>query len=173
MKLLLYMVLLSSGLVISSGWKSGKYTVSGTVTYSGSYCGGASPTWEMEEAAARVKPYSGKWLYIKQGDTNLLETPVIDSVVTDAEGRFSINLPPGEYCMVATEQCDREIFSRYRDTRGYARADSVCMEKWWGSCLRQFTVAEAEVKGVDIHYYKACYLPLGIPCLQYSGPIPQ
>lgn len=172
MKLLLYILVLVPGLFILPGGKDGKYIVSGTVTHSGSYCGGASPTWEMEAEAARSKPYSGKWLYIKPGDTNLMETPFIDSVMTDEEGRFSVKLPPGEYCMVAAEQRNRDIFNRYTDPRGYLRADSACMETWWGKCLQQFTVTESELNGVDIHFYHPCYVPPGIPCLHYHGPIP-
>ena len=50
--------------------KKVKQTISGTITASGSYCGGVAPSNEMLQNAQAKRPMSGFMVYVKKGTEN-------------------------------------------------------------------------------------------------------
>jgi hypothetical protein len=76
------------------------YKVSGTVTATYSYCGGARPSDEMLAELNRPKPMAEKKLFVKAGNSNSKNEAIIKSFNTDAYGRFNIELPKGTYCII-------------------------------------------------------------------------
>jgi hypothetical protein len=172
MKAILFMITLS---VVSLFYpKERIYTVSGTITYNGPYCGGAEPDEQTLQFYARVKPYPGKMLFIKKGTTNTSRQAVADTIVSDADGRFSLELPAGEYCIIQVPQLNREILNRYSTDENDMLfvSDPLCLEKWWDECLLSFTVTDRDVDSLNLHFHQPCFIPEGIPCLIYNGPYP-
>ncbi len=154
----------------SGGYPTG---VHGTVTIASNYCGGAAPSREMEEELARPKPYPGKKLYLRKGKTNDVRSPLIDSVITDAEGKFHLQLKPGDYCLLLPEQKSMAAFNALRGYQQLVVTDEACFKNWFAKGFYTFRVEEdghsVEFK-LDI--FRQCFVPEGVDCLDYIGPYP-
>lgn len=172
MNALIYLFPLS--LLSIFGHKEKSYTVSGTITFSSAYCGGTEPTDEQLWRLAQTRPYANKRFYLKHGTVNTLEKPVIDTINSDAEGRFELQLSAGEYCILQDQQLDRWILDWYDSNQRNIifTTDTNCLENWWDQCIVQFTVTDSNVTLSNIHVSRPCFLPEGVPCLIYNGPIP-
>lgn len=148
------------------------FPVSGTIFYSESYCGGARPTDEMYLEITRERPYAGKKMYLLKGNKNEENKSIYDSIVPDSEGNFKLDLPPGEYCLIQSIQRDKKVFAYCENTKDEIEADRKCMEDWWSACFYSFTVSDKPIENIKLNFYRPCFLPEGIPCLSYNGPMP-
>ena len=146
------------------------FTVTGKVTHSSSYCGGMAPTPEMQARYRKRNPYAGFKLYFRLGSRNDFTYPIVDSVMTDTAGRFAVTLPHGEYTILRKEQLDTNVVLAYENSK-YVRINKDCMRKWVDEGLRTVKVFNY-TDSVDFHFSKPCFLPEGIPCLNYVGPYP-
>lgn len=151
------------------------FEVSGTVYVTSDYCGGAHPNETILQNLKTPKPYEGKKLFIRDTDSNDFSSPVVYSLTTDQDGRFTCSLPEGKYC----------IIDEYRVNRGYTDSlmanvvpdlkisDPWCIRSWSAQCLMTFEIKNKNMVLPQINIHQQCFRPDGIPCLIYTGPLPQ
>ena len=146
-------------------------TISGTITTSGSYCGGVAPSKEMLEDAQATRPMSGFMIYVKKGTENKLSSCIVDSTFTDSKGNYSFDLRPGKYVLLQKEQLNKNIFETYKSSKSI-QVDHDCMQLWWKKGLTTITVNTEGMNNLNFHFQKRCFIPLSIPCLRYVGHYP-
>jgi len=146
-------------------------TISGTITTSGSYCGGVAPSEEMLQDVQATKPMSGFVIYVKKGTKNKLSSCIVDSTYTDSKGNYSFDLRPGNYVLLQKEQLNKDVFETYKQSK-WMQVDLECMQLWWEKGLTTITVDAESINNLNFHFQKRCFIPLSIPCLRYYGPYP-
>ena len=146
-----------------------EYSVEGRITTSSNYCGGAAPDPDMLRELQTPRGFYGKQLYVRKGKSNDLSMPIIDTIVADSGGYFKIQLPAGTYTIISDLHLDQSILNR--DFGGNIMVTPGCLENWWNKGLQTITV-EGDISGNDFHFTDRCFVPLDIPCLQYTGPYP-
>lgn len=146
------------------------FTVSGTVTQTGSYCGGAVPSKEMLAQLSTPKPYAEKKFHVIKGDTNTPSHKIILSFTTDEQGKFSFSLRPGTYSIIQDEQATPLNVKEYKTKT--ISADENCLKIWWAKPYYVLRVKRADITGLEFKFHHRCFLPNDIPCLQYTGPYP-
>ena len=146
-------------------------TISGTITTSGSYCGGVAPSKEILQKAQAKRPIGGFMVYVKKGTKNNLLSCIVDSTRTDSNGNYSFDLKPGKYVLLQKEQLNENVYKTYEASK-LLQADVDCMKLWWEKGMFTITVENENIDGLNFHFQKRCFVPLGIPCLRYSGPYP-
>ena len=169
----IFLTYLIIGFLASNPTEDKKVTrkISGTITTSGSYCGGVAPSNEMLQDAQAKRPMSGFMVYVKKGTENKLMSSIVDSSRTDSNGNYSFDLKPGEYVLLQKEQLNEDIYKTYEASK-WLQADVDCMKLWWKKGLSNITVENENINGLNFHFQKRCFVPLSIPCLRYSGPYP-
>lgn len=149
----------------------GTYKVSGKITHSSSYCGGAAPDPGMVAEMNMPKPYRGKKLYIKKGDSNANNVKILDSIISDNAGLFELYLAPGKYCILQPGQLQNGLLEMYMKNNHYI-VDAQCLEQWQQSCYKTIVVTDSDITDLEFHFHKPCFTPEGVPCINYSGPLP-
>lgn len=144
--------------------------VSGTATYTRSYCGGAYPSDEILQELQQPIPWHTTF-YFRKGLRNDKNVPLADSATTDANGHFSVSLKPGTYVMLYDWQRDQQIFYS-KKLHGDLQVDYVCLENAWRQGIQIITVGDTPIRNLDIQVHKPCFQPMTIPCIQYTGPFP-
>ncbi len=145
--------------------------VSGTITKSGTYCGGMRPSDDVLESIRMTRPYSGFTIYVRRGEHNDVNSPIIDSTITDENGAFQLSLPKGTYVLISSIQKDKSILTQIEQNQNIEISNSECLNNWWNNGLQKID-SNQTTHSFSIHYTKKCFLPEGIPCLQYTGPLP-
>jgi hypothetical protein len=144
--------------------KGVKYSVEGTVFEINPYCGGAAPSPEQENP--KPHPKAGIKLLIRKGNFNDPQTPVIDSLVSDADGNFKIQLAPGTYSLIEPWKKEKYIVPQDRQ---YLHYDTACYRKMYHES--DYTlVVKNKMKDVAITFQRHCQWQQ--PCAQYDGPLP-
>ena len=142
--------------------------VSGVVNRAGVHCGGAMLTTEQAAAITSPRPESGHHLLVRTGKENSNSTPVAE-VVTDRNGRFSLSLVPGTYCVVEEAKRKASPVQLPRPT-AYQTIDKACFERAAKTCDAVWIVTSSGLTDVNITFQSYC--PWAGPCVQYSGPLP-
>jgi hypothetical protein len=135
-------------------------TLAGVVMATGDYCGGAAPPQSILDELATPKPSPGFTLLLREGETNREDAPVVAEVLTDDEGRFSLSLPPGAYCVV-----DEDKRKKNPPPPGAGIGGPRCYDDWFEICLAVARVGEAPLE-ITVPYHRVC---AGNPCVM---PIP-
>lgn len=151
------------------------YTVSGNITYTSDYCGGAYPSESMLLRLATPSPYPEKVLYIRKASHNDLDQPILYTLITDSLGNFSADLPTGNYCLIDEFRKDRTLLDKLnnKDSTNYLRVpDPKCLDDWFNNCLYGFTVSNYPIMTIQLNVHRACFRPEGVPCISYIGPMP-
>lgn len=149
-----------------------KINVSGTVTKTHSYCGGARPNDEILAQLGVPKPIGNKKIYIKKGEINSFGSKTILTLTTDSIGNFHARLRPGKYLIVDSTRNDlthyNTLLKTYKEqTKDHEPIDTVCLKEWYLKPDCVFEVAGAELKNISVNYLKPC--PEYIPCCMYRG----
>ena len=147
-----------------------KITVSGNVTQTYSYCGGARPSQDMLEQLAVPKPYPNKKFLVIKGDKNTAAHEIIVSFSADSAGNFSFQLPPGTYSILTDEQAKPVSAADYKTQ--FITVDEQCLKDWWAKPYYLLEVGAANIKDLKFNFYHRCFIASDIPCLQYDGPMP-
>lgn len=147
------------------------YSVSGYVSLTGSYCGGAAPSEEMLEALSKPYAYIGKVFYVRKGKTNDLKQPIILKFKTDSSGKFSFKLPPGNYCIIQEEQKNSFGKMKYPKASNIT-VDKTCLFDWWKKPYYILEIKDKAITGLDFKFTKRCFIPGDVPCLTFTGPFP-
>lgn len=143
------------------------YKVSGTVTATYSYCGGARPSDEMLAELNRPKPMAEKKLFVKAGNSNSKNEAIIKSFNTDAYGRFNIELPKGTYCIIEE---NKTTGIKIPTSDANHKWDSDCLTKAYEHCDYQLNISGKSTDSITINFYIPC--EWNKPCLEYTGPLP-
>jgi hypothetical protein len=158
---------------IGNGNQTNMYQVSGTITYTSDYCGGAAPPEELLNQLKTPTPYMGKILHIRAAQTNDFSKPILHTLVTDSLGHFSVSLPPGNYCMIDDFRKDGSFVQTLNKKNNLSTNNQQCVDDWLNSCLYSFTVTQANITNIQLNIHRICFVPEGVPCVSYDGPLPQ
>ncbi|MBK9285134.1 MAG: hypothetical protein IPM51_12610 [Sphingobacteriaceae bacterium] len=164
-------LLLQFGLFAQTRTQNNKtYTIKGKVVYTNSYCGGVMPNKEVLDECNRAKPYVGKKLFVKKGESNNLKSKILFSFTVDSTGGFSFHLPKGNYMIVCEEQTKKISIKNSKNS--HLNIDSSCYAQWWTIPLLQIHVDAQPVYDLQITFHKKCFVNSDSPCIHYSGPMP-
>lgn len=147
-----------------------KVTVSGNVTQTYPYCGGARPPKEILEQLAQPKPFIGKKFHVITGEKNTEGRKIILSFTSDSSGNFSFKLPAGNYSIILDEQVAAPDSKKF--TSQFVKMDETCYKDWWAKPYYLLEVGSANIKGLNFSFNHKCFIQSDIPCLQYDGPMP-
>ncbi|MEP7164078.1 MAG: hypothetical protein ABI741_05250 [Ferruginibacter sp.] len=146
------------------------YAVSGKVTQTFSYCGGAAPSQDILEELAKPVAYAGKKFYIRRGEINDTKNKVIKSFTTGKDGDFCIRLAPGTYAIILEEQLDTINIKDY--TKPDQLVDEQCMLSWWTKPYYLLKVKDSNIRKLNFSFFHRCFISIEIPCISYQGPQP-
>ena len=146
------------------------YLISGHVSQSSSYCGGARPTQEMLDKIAIPVAYPNKKFYIRKGKTNSLNLKFLKTFNSDKDGNYTIRLPKGIYSIILEEQLKEINIGDYTTTN--QQVDTNCINEWWSKPYYLLEVNNKNIDHLDFDFHHRCFVTNDIPCLNYVGPMP-
>jgi len=163
-----FILILSISSCVAQKSKNKMYIISGKVTETSDYCGGARPPEELIEQLKTPKPLADKVLIIKSGKNNSL-TKSIQKTKTDPYGNFTLVLKAGTYCIVDEEKSKK--FASKNDDENY-EWDNDCLKKNWGHCDYLLVIGKDKVNNIEINYHNHCNYRQ--PCLKkFKGALPR
>ena len=152
--------------------KVGFSTLIINVTYTTEYCMGMRPTDEMLDSLAKPRPYVGKKLYLKKGITNDTLTPILQTLITKADGTIALpDLFPGKYYIIDEDHLHTKNYGKLQDIQV---TDQACINKWFKKPLLNFEVKKNIKQHLyyTINFHKSCYKgEASVPCIRYTGPM--
>ncbi len=146
------------------------YKVSGKVTQTFAYCGGAAPSQELLDQLAKPVAYAGKKFFIRRGKTNSINAKMIKSFTSGKEGEFSFILSPGTYSIILEEQLN--IIKAGDLTKEFIEVDEKCLKEWWTKPYYLLEVKNKQITDLNFNFFKRCFFSNDIPCSTYNGPQP-
>ncbi len=157
--------------------QSNAVTLVGTVYETRSYCGGAAPS---EDRLARLKaprPLPGKTAYIKAGDSNDPDAPVVAEITSDDRGEFTVALEPGTYVMVDEKRVDKASYNYMmtnfaEKTETYGPVDKACLDKWVVQADLVFEVKDEGNEVLNVTFHTPCSWN-SFPCVTFIGARPR
>lgn len=148
-----------------------KQRLSGKVTITYSYCGGAAPTEEMMTELAKPQPYVGKVFYVRKGNRNTLASKIVTHFTTDSLGAFSVQLPAGTWSLIQEEQVKEINSSKYKNTASQ-QVDMDCLKKWWSEPYEIIEIKDSAITDLQFSFHRRCFIDSDLPCINYTGPYP-
>ena len=149
--------------------KKDSFIISGKVTQTSSYCGGAKPPQELLDRLATPVAYPHKKFYIRKGKVNSTKARIVTSFISDSIGTFSIRLAPGIYSIILEEQLYKIKACKY--TKQYQQVDNRCLQQWWAKPYYLLEVKDNNNTELNFNFHKRCYIPGDVPCITYTGPL--
>jgi hypothetical protein len=153
-----------------------KLNVTGTVMRQGVWCKGVEPDPEEWKAVTTPKPWANKKLFVKKGKVNDFAVPVLMEFTTDKDGKFTLDLPAGDYCIVdefkvkkGNYKMLRSQFSKSKDTDEAAVKE--CLDIYFKTPDLVFTVTANGKNELELLYKDRCGWE-GPPCSPYPGDPP-
>ncbi len=151
--------------------------VKGIVNQTYSYCGGARPPDELLIELAKPKPLSNYKLYIKKNTPSIIDAIIMDSIITDQNGRFALKMPKGNYIFVDSIYKDREHYNQMvrlilNDNENYSNLDTNCLLNRFNTPLLDFKISRKNQLLKPIRIHRNCDYNK-IPCVHYKGALPQ
>jgi len=146
------------------------FAVSGNVTQTFSYCGGAAPSKEILDQLATPVPFAGKKFYIRKGEVNDTNKVILKSFESDSKGNFSFSLPNGTYSIIVEEQLHAINPSDY--SKEFEVADEKCLLDWWSKPYFILRIKDSDIKQLNFSFFHRCFVSHDIPCITYQGPPP-
>jgi len=116
--------------------------VSGSVTFSNHYCGGAKPSDEMMEGYRTQYPLKNSTILLKS--KNQKDKAI--KIKTDKEGNFNMPLDAGTYDYYMTESYNQDMNCSF---------NSSC-KKWLNKCFGQIKIKEGKNSGYTIIFDFEC-----------------
>lgn len=105
-------------------------------------------TGDFDSEYTIINPYKHITVYIKSGDKNIIENPIIKTVTTDENGGFSISLKPGKYCAVLKDKIANDINTE--------KLDLTCYKEWFAECDGVLGVGVQGVSNAVLVRYVPC-----------------
>jgi hypothetical protein len=149
------------------------YKISGLITQTHAYCGGIRPPADLLNQLNTPQPFPGKKLFIRSGKENVIDQKIMSEFIPDSGGHFSVQLPSGTYCIIQEEQVkDLDIPAFRKKLPANLKLDEACLKQWWGKSLMTFEVASSDKNDLRLNFHIPCFTE-GLPCVSYTGPMPQ
>jgi hypothetical protein len=143
-------------------------TITGKVTTTADYCGGARPSEEMLEQLRTPKPAIRRTIYIKYGSVNTENTRLIKKVMTDSNGLFTVKLKKG-YTYQFLEEWQCLNFKMPQQTQ-WVKWDEKCFRERYATPNYVLNTKKTKQNIITFNYHQPCfYNPY---CGNYSGPLP-
>jgi|GEM_PF-1017171 len=140
------------------------FAVEGRILVATQYCSGHRPRPEVLEEAKKHKPRAGVKVFFRNGNTNSEKEPLIDSALTDAQGKYRARLRPGAYCLIIEEQALPPGFKASRYAHKAAVSSEDCYAKWWANCCSAFTLSsDTTLKNIRVD--QNCMVSTLCPCI--------
>jgi hypothetical protein len=157
----------------SENLKEKLFSISGFVTHSSSYCGGARPTNDILMEITSPRPNPNATFYVRRGKFNDISEEVFCTFSTDENGNFSFKLPPGDYVILEKNRVDslyyKQVVKTYsKESDSYSAVDTSCMNNWLKESLTQISITTKDLENINWNIHKACWTDA--PCIQYKGP---
>ena len=146
------------------------YTITGRVTQTAAYCGGAPPPQQVLDQLATPVAYPGKKFYIRKGQVNDPGAGIVQGFTTGADGEFSIELSTGTYSLIVEEQ--RKNIKATDLEKEFQQVDKQCLLEWWIKPLYVLQVKDKNISGLSFNFHHRCFISGDIPCITYNGPMP-
>ena len=159
---------IKTAMPLDSVKSSKKYSVSGKVTQTYSYCGGAAPSKQILDKLATPEVYTNKRFYIRAGKINSVKARIVKSFTTGNDGTFSIELEPGTYSIILEEQFHKIKAGDYAKQNQHA--DEQCLQKWWKKPYYIIEIRDRNINNLVFNFHHNCFVSDDIPCLEYTGP---
>lgn len=138
-------------------------TISGQVFRRAVWCRGAAPTAHDEEILRQLHPTS-RTLLIRPGAENTGQAIQAEVSAQGPEGRFEVQLPPGQWCIV--EEAKRDPNTSGPNSPYH---DSECVLRFQQQCDGVVTVEpDTPISDLQLIYMDSCQTRH--PC--YRGPMP-
>ena len=147
-----------------------KFHISGKVTRSFAYCGGANPPQEVLKSLATPVPYPNKKFYLRKGKVNSIKAGIVSGFMTDSQGNFSFEVPPGIYAIILEEQL--EVIHVNTWNKPNLQIDEKCLREWWVKPYKILEVKNHDLVLPVFHFPQPCFIESDIPCIEYTGPLP-
>jgi len=151
------------GLLSGNGSKVSRHHINGTLSIEEPSCG------STQTATGKVAVANATY-YIKRGNTNHPDSIAFEVLETDAEGRFHIKLPPGEYAVLHADKLMNygEFRLKHGQTSNYYKVrDEDCFKRWYNAA--DFLLRVNADTTVQWLVKSRCYTKTN-PCLEYTGP---
>lgn len=145
-----------------------KYQVAGVLTQTSSYCGGAAPPEQVLKKLATPSPFPAKKFYVRSGKVNSTKAKTVAHFVTDENGMFSLQLPPGTYSIIVEEQLEPLDIKKLETPQ--FKADEKCLQQWWIKPFYLLVVKDHDITTLSFNIHHTCFTEHDMPCLQYIGP---
>lgn len=149
--------------------------ITGKITETRQYCGGAPPPQSMLDEYNTPKPVANYKLYIRQ-NINDISTPAYKEIITDSLGNFTVFLEYGSYSVVDSRKKDKQTYldlvAKYKKaTNVTGSIDENCLKTHFRESDFRIDVMP-DSKTVEHNYFRTCNYS-GAPCVEFTGPMPQ
>jgi len=139
----------------------------GHATHYEPWCSGAAPP---RGASTRSSPLANADFPVKPGRENAEGEPLM-TIHTDAEGRFSVDLPPGTWCIVdAARGPKRPSQSLAVATAPRVAGDPQCADELWKACLAVIDTSQPPQGELQLSMFGHC--SWNHPCAPLEPPPP-
>lgn len=141
--------------------------ITGVVTFTSEYCGGAVPSEELLSELQKEKPMVGKVLYLKLGSKNIESVKAIKRIVTDSQGKFSVKLKNGLDYIIIEEW--KESPYKLPSNSDWVKWDEKCYQNWYET---PDYILQRKNRNNSIHLKFVNRCSFDPYCGKYSGPLP-
>lgn len=174
--LLILLFVMNTGAIHSQSRSSNEkisqtYSVCGKVMVTEPYCGGAYPEPGELELLTAPRPYTGKVFYVRSGDTNTINKPIVKSFTINTTGNFCIVLPKGKYIFIQKDQVKKLDLKKYELGENY-QTSKECLINWWKTPYYKFEIKTENIVDLEFNFYHQCFVDGDTPCIGYFGPMP-
>lgn len=161
--LLLVTAIVLSACGILRGRSKNTVRVSGTISIEQPICG-------EQAGPGENGPVSDATYYIRNGLTNHPDSAAFEQLDTDANGKFTVLLPPGDYAIVHKDKLMNfgEFRLKHSQTTNYFKLrNDDCFQRWYNSA--DFVLHVESDTTVNWLVKSRCYTKTN-PCIEYTGP---
>lgn len=146
------------------------------LTTTSDYCGGVSPTPEVEEELNTPIPRPNTKIHFRKGSSNAIDEEIDYTFTSDENGVVKGKLPLGTYSIVYSDKKDREAFSKvydnYKDgTPSHKPINKECLENHFAKPEGLLEIEKDKQNELKLNYRKPCPW-MAIPCTVYTGNLP-
>lgn len=147
------------------------YQLSGQFLIHQPHCGGRAPD---PKKVKQDPSYKNKSFVVKKGTANKEDTTIVLAFQTDADGKFSIQLPKGSYCILKAHKnkafSDFYIENKKPYDRFFSARDEPCFQDWWAKCELSVELSK-DTNLAAVTLFNRCFVGEN-PCMNYEGPMP-
>jgi hypothetical protein len=152
------------------------YDVHIQVTSTSSYCGGAYPPDDLLEKLRTPNPLSNVEVFIRRGEDNDFNNPIIFAGQSDENGDVKCKLPEGNYALVFKEKSNSDYYNSLlemynEDTEFRSKINVDCLNSYIKTPDLLMNISAKSKLIFKVNKHKECSWS-NVPCSSYKGPLP-